>query len=55
MLINIPASIHISRLREEFVEFCDQFNRDAILEPMESERSANTFTNTKIGKCICLK
>ncbi len=36
MLINIPAGIHISGLREEFVEFCDQFNLDAIMEPVKS-------------------
>ena len=36
MLINVPASIHISGLREEFVEFCDQFNIDAIMETVKS-------------------
>jgi len=37
MLINIPASIHISGLREEFAEFCDQFNLDAIMEPVKNQ------------------
>jgi glycine cleavage system transcriptional repressor len=35
MYINIPASIHISALREEFMEFCDQLNVDAIMEPVK--------------------
>lgn len=36
MFINIPAGIHISALREEFMEFCDQFNLDAIMEPVKN-------------------
>jgi glycine cleavage system transcriptional repressor len=35
MFINIPASVHISGLREEFMEFCDQLNVDAIMEPVK--------------------
>lgn len=35
MLINIPAALHISGLREEFMEFCDQLNVDAIIEPVK--------------------
>jgi len=35
MAINIPASVHISGLREEFMDFCDQLNVDAILEPVK--------------------
>jgi glycine cleavage system transcriptional repressor len=35
MLINVPASIHLSGLREEFMEFCDRLNVDAILEPVK--------------------
>ncbi|HEX7081853.1 MAG TPA: ACT domain-containing protein [Gammaproteobacteria bacterium] len=35
MYINIPASIHISALREEFMDFCDQLNVDAIMEPVK--------------------
>jgi len=35
MLINIPATVHISGLREEFMEFCDQLNVDAIIEPVK--------------------
>ncbi|NOZ52545.1 MAG: glycine cleavage system protein R [Gammaproteobacteria bacterium] len=33
MLINIPADIRIAALREEFLEFCDNLNMDAVLEP----------------------
>ena len=36
MAINIPSSTHISSLREEFMEFCDQLNMDAILEPVKT-------------------
>ena len=36
MVINIPSKIHISALREEFMEFCDQLNLDAILEPVKN-------------------
>jgi glycine cleavage system transcriptional repressor len=35
MAINIPANVHISGLREEFMDFCDQLNVDAILEPVK--------------------
>ncbi|HHH45551.1 MAG TPA: glycine cleavage system protein R [Thiotrichales bacterium] len=33
MLISVPASQHIASLRDEFMEFCDQLNLDAVLEP----------------------
>ncbi len=36
MAIKIPAQAHISTLREEFLEFCDSINLDAILEPVKS-------------------
>jgi glycine cleavage system transcriptional repressor len=35
MLINIPSGVHIAGLREEFMEFCDQLNVDAIMEPVK--------------------
>jgi glycine cleavage system transcriptional repressor len=35
MMINVPAGVHISALREEFMEFCDQLNIDAIIEPVK--------------------
>jgi glycine cleavage system transcriptional repressor len=31
----IPAQIHLLSLREEFLDFCDQLNIDAILEPIK--------------------
>jgi glycine cleavage system transcriptional repressor len=34
--IDIPARIQLSSLREEFMEFCDQLNLDAVLEPIKS-------------------
>jgi glycine cleavage system transcriptional repressor len=36
MFINIPAGLQISGLREEFMEFCDQLNLDAIMEPVKN-------------------
>lgn len=35
MTINIPGSAQIAALREEFMDFCDQLNMDAILEPVK--------------------
>ena len=36
MIINVPSRIHVAHLREEFMEFCDSLNLDAILEPVKS-------------------
>jgi len=36
MTINLPSSVHISQIRDEFLEVCDQLNLDAILEPVKS-------------------
>ena len=36
MFVNIPAGIHISAIREEFMEFCDRLNLDAIMEPVKT-------------------
>jgi len=33
MVVHVPGKIHISTLREEFMELCDRMNLDAILEP----------------------
>ena len=33
MTISVPADQHIGQLREQFSEFCDELNLDAILEP----------------------
>ncbi len=33
MTVNIPAETQVSALREEFLEFCDNENLDAIMEP----------------------
>ena len=35
MALKIPSSAHISTVREEFMEFCDQLNLDAIMEPVK--------------------
>ncbi|KGM51873.1 glycine cleavage system regulatory protein [Lysobacter concretionis Ko07 = DSM 16239] len=33
--IGVPASMHIAVLRDDFLEFCDHLNLDAILDPMK--------------------
>ncbi len=33
MTIEIPAKTHIASLRDEFIDFCEQLNLDAVLEP----------------------
>ena len=36
MVIAIPANIHISTMREQFMNFCDEFNLDSIMEPIKA-------------------
>lgn len=36
MNISVPARIHLAHLREEFLDFCDARNLDAILDPVKS-------------------
>ena len=36
MNINIPGSMNLSQLRDDFMEFCDRENLDSILEPAKS-------------------
>ena len=35
MAVNVPSSIHVAQLRDEFLELCDRLNLDAILEPVK--------------------
>jgi len=35
MSLDVPADTHIATLREEFMEFCDQLNLDAVIEPLK--------------------
>lgn len=35
MTVDVPAAAHIAALREEFMDFCDQLNLDAIMEPVK--------------------
>ena len=35
MSVNIPSDLQISVLRDEFMDFCDQLNLDAIMEPVK--------------------
>ena len=36
MTINVPGKLHVAQLREEFMDYCDSMNLDAILEPVKS-------------------
>ncbi|MCL4779490.1 MAG: glycine cleavage system protein R [Gammaproteobacteria bacterium] len=33
MTVNVPRSVHVATLREEFLEYCDEQNLDAVMEP----------------------
>ena len=33
MTVEIPADLHIATLRDEFMEFCENLNLDAVIEP----------------------
>ena len=35
MTVGIPSNVHIATLRDEFMEFCDSMNLDAVLEPIK--------------------
>ena len=35
LMVKIPAGMRIVSLRDEFLDFCDQMNLDAILEPVK--------------------
>lgn len=35
MTVGIPAETHIASIREEFMDFCDQLNLDAVIEPVK--------------------
>jgi len=36
MIINVPGKLQVAQLREDFMDFCDSLNLDAILEPVKS-------------------
>ncbi len=35
LTIGVPAEMHIAALRDDFLEFCDHLNLDAIMDPMK--------------------
>ena len=35
MTVGIPADLHIAGLRDEFMDYCDGLNLDAVLEPLK--------------------
>lgn len=36
MILDVPSDTHIAGLREEFLDFCDRLNLDAVIEPLKS-------------------
>jgi len=34
--ISVPGEIHIASLRDEFLNFCDEMNLDAVMEPIKA-------------------
>jgi len=36
MTVSIPADFHLARLRQEFLEFCDDMNLDGMMEPIRN-------------------
>jgi glycine cleavage system transcriptional repressor len=36
MALNLPVKLQVSQLREDFMEYCDSQNLDAILEPVKN-------------------
>ncbi len=36
MTISVPADQHIGQLREQFTDFCDELNLDAVMEPLKA-------------------
>lgn len=36
MIVNVPTRIHLAQLREEFMDYCESLNLDAIMEPVKS-------------------
>jgi glycine cleavage system transcriptional repressor len=35
MTVSIPRTVHVATLREEFLEYCDEQNLDAVMEPAQ--------------------
>lgn len=33
MTVSVPRTVHVATLREEFLEYCDEQNLDAVMEP----------------------
>jgi len=36
LVVDIPADLQIAALRDEFLDFCDELNVDAVIEPVKS-------------------
>ena len=36
MNVNVPGTVHLAQLRDEFLEMCDQLNLDGLIEPVKA-------------------
>jgi len=36
LIVGIPTQLHVATVREEFMDFCDEHNWDAVIEPLKS-------------------
>ncbi len=36
MMVDVPADVHTASLREDFLDYCDQENLDAVFDPAQS-------------------
>lgn len=36
MVVGVPASLHIAELRDQFMALCDEYNLDAMMEPVKN-------------------
>jgi len=36
MIVGIPARLHVATVRDEFMDFCDEQNWDAVMEPVKA-------------------
>lgn len=36
LIVGIPARLHVATVRDEFMDFCDEHNWDAVMEPVKS-------------------
>ena len=45
MAVNVPSTVHVAQLRDEFLELCDRLNLDAILSQPNPDNALITLEN----------